>query len=61
MKKAFYLLSIIMLSSCAKEEKQYAEITLNLDNTPFIVVKNPLDDVYIRDMKNDTIYPNENN
>jgi thiol-disulfide isomerase/thioredoxin len=60
MKKTFYLLSIIILSSCA-EEKKYAEITLNLDNIEFIEVNNPLDDIYIRDMKIDTIYPNEKN
>ena len=61
MKNIFYLLSILILSSCAKEEKEYAEITLNLDNTKFIEVWNSLDDIYIWDMKNDTIYPNEKN
>ena len=61
MKKIFYLVSIIILSSCTKEEKQYAEITLNLDNTEFIEVSNPLEDIYIWDMKNDTIYPNKKN
>ncbi len=60
MKKIFYLLSILILSSCTKEKK-YAEITLNLDNTEFIEVSNPLEDIYIWDMKNDTIYPNEKN
>jgi thiol-disulfide isomerase/thioredoxin len=61
MKNIFYLLSIVILSACSKEEKKYAEITLNLDNTEFIEVSNPLDDVFIWDMKNDTIYPNEKN
>lgn len=61
MKKIFYFLSIIILSSCTKEEKKYAEITLNIDNTEFIEVSNALDDIYIWDMKNDTIYPNEKN
>ncbi|QXP79014.1 MULTISPECIES: TlpA family protein disulfide reductase [Winogradskyella] len=61
MKKIFYLLSILILSSCAKEEKEYAEITINLDNTDFIEVSNPLEDIYIWDIKNDTIYPNEKN
>jgi thiol-disulfide isomerase/thioredoxin len=61
MKNIFYLLSIVILSACSKEEKKYAKITLNLDNTEFIEVSNPLDDVFIWDMKNDTIYPNEKN
>ena len=61
MKKIFYFLSIIILSSCTKQEKKYAEITLNIDNTEFIEVSNAVDDIYIWDMKNDTIYPNEKN
>ncbi|WP_431137380.1 TlpA family protein disulfide reductase [Psychroserpens mesophilus] len=61
MKKIFYLLSIIILSSCTKEEKKYAEITINIDNIEFIEVRNPLEDIYIWDMKNDTIYPNKKN
>lgn len=61
MKKIFYLLSIFILSSCAKEEKEYAEITINLDNTNFIEVSNPLEDLYTWDIKNGTIYPNEKN
>ena len=55
----FYFLSIIILSACSKEERKFAEIKVNLNNKEFIEVKNPLADIYIWDMKIDTIYPNE--
>ncbi|AUC15825.1 hypothetical protein BTO06_11995 [Tenacibaculum sp. SZ-18] len=44
-----------------KKEKNYAEINIKIDNTKFVEVNNPLEDIYIWDMKKDTIYPNPKN
>ncbi|AGC76368.1 thiol-disulfide isomerase/thioredoxin [Nonlabens dokdonensis] len=60
MKHLTYLFSLILFASCTKKEK-YAEIGINKSETEFVEVRNALDDVYLWDMKNDTIYPNEEN
>ena len=60
MKKILYLLVFILLSSCSEKENKDSEISIKSDHIEFVVVRNPLEGVYIWDIKNDTIYPNEN-
>ncbi len=61
MKNIIYLLTVLSLISCLKEGNKYSEISFKLDNVKFIEIQNPLEDVYMWDIKKDTIYPNANN
>lgn len=60
MKKTFYLFVFILLSSCSENENRDSEISIKSDHIEYVVVRNPEEGVYIWDMKNDTIYANEN-
>lgn len=62
MKKLLYFLIVVLVSSCAKEKEKYAEISLQsdgLDSVQFMQIRNPLEDIYLWGMKNDTVYFNE--
>lgn len=61
MEKIFYLLIIVILSACSSQGKKFAEIKLNLQDTEFVEIMNPVDDIYIWDIKVDTVYPNKEN
>jgi len=51
------LLTVLLLAtSCQKEEEnQLAQVAINSDLVDSVVIRNPMDDIYIWDMKNDTI------
>ncbi len=63
MRRIIYILVVALLFSCTQEEEKYAAISLKPDDSnpiEFIQVRNPLEDVYLWGMKNDTLYRNEN-